>query len=108
MIARPRASCVPPLALGGAANLLFYGQPLGSPALIFAVLVMGALALLSRLADVPPVRRNLWLIAPLLFFAAMIGVRANAFLTLLNVGACLALLALVAYFYAAGRADASD
>src|SRR4051812_25705654 len=93
------------LALGWAADLIFYGKPLGMSALLFVGLILGALVLLGRLADVAPMRRNLWLIAPLLFFAAMIAVRANAFLTFLNVVACLTLLALVAYFYAAGRAD---
>lgn len=89
--------------LGVAVDLLFYGQALGISLLLFVLLVLGALFGLSRVEDVRPAWRNLWLLVPLIFFAGMVAVRANAFLTVLNVLATLALLGLLAYFYAAGR-----
>ncbi len=83
------------LALGWSVDLLFYDKALGVSFPLFVLLVLIALFGLSRLEGVPPARRNLWLLAPLLFFAGMVFVRANAFLTVLNVGASLALLGLV-------------
>ena len=94
--------------LGVAVDLLFYGQALGISLPLFVLLVLGALFGLSRVQDVRPVWRNLWLIVPLIFFAGMVAVRANAFLTALNVLATLALLGLLAYFYAAGRVERLD
>src|SRR5690242_9261593 len=87
--------------LGVAVDLLFYGQTLGVSLLAFVLLVLGALFGLSRVEDVRPVWRNLWLLVPLIFFAGMVAVRANGFLTALNLLATLALLGLLAYFYAA-------
>lgn len=94
------------LALGLCADLLFHGRAPGVSVPLFVVLVLGALFVLGRQAGVPPARRNLWLALPLLFFAAMVAVRANPFLTFLNLAAVLALLAFVAHFYAGGRPEA--
>ena len=80
------------LLLGIAFDYLFHGKALGISFLLFIVLLLGALAVLGRLDDVPPARRNLWLVVPLLFYAAMVFVRANEFLTFLNVVYSLGLL----------------
>lgn len=90
------------LILGFSWDMLFYGKPLGISVLLFVLLVLAALFGLSRWWNAYPAWRNLWLLAPLLFFAAMVAVRANAFVTFLNIVACLVLLGLVAHFYAAG------
>lgn len=91
------------LALGWGMDLLFYGKALGISAPLFVLLLMVALFGLGRLEGVRPVRRNLWLLAPLMFFASMVFVRANPFVTFLNVVGSLALLGLIAHFYAAGH-----
>jgi hypothetical protein len=93
------------LALGAIFDQLFYGRLPGLSVLLFVSAVLLALTGLGRSESVAPVRRNLWLVVPLLFFAAMVAVRANGFLIALNILACLLLLALLAYFYAAGRLD---
>ncbi|MBM4464180.1 MAG: DUF4173 domain-containing protein [Chloroflexi bacterium] len=91
------------LALGWSVDLLFYGKALGISALLFVLLLMVALFGLGWLDGVRPVWRNLWLLAPLFFFASMVFVRANPFVTFLNVVSSLALLGLIAHFYAAGH-----
>ena len=93
------------LALGGAVDWLFDGKMLGVSALVFVLLLLGTLWGLGRRAGVTPVRRNLWLVVPLLFFAAMIAVRANLLLTVLNILAVLTLLGLLLAFYAEGRVE---
>jgi hypothetical protein len=91
--------------LGWSVDLLFYGKELGLSVFLFAAGILAAVIGLGWSEDAQPLRRNLWLVTPILFFAAMAFVRANAFLTVLNVLATLALLALFAYFYAEGRVD---
>ncbi len=93
------------LALGLAVDRLFYGHMLGISVPVFMLLALAALFGLGWRRGVRPGWRNLWLVAPLLFLAAMVAVRANAFLTFLNVSACLALLMLVAHFYCAGHLE---
>ena len=91
------------LLLGCAADLLFYRAALGISLLIFAALALVLLYLLGRSKSIRPVRANLWLLLPLVFCATMAFVRANAFLTFLNVTATFALLGLVTHFYTGGR-----
>jgi hypothetical protein len=93
------------LGLGWAFDALFSDQRPGVSALVFVALLLGALAALGRAADVRVARRNLWLLAPAGYCAAMVGVRAEGFLTLLNVLTVLALLGLIAAFYAGGRVE---
>ena len=101
---RPAARVLPvALVLGWGADRLFYGQWPGLAVPLFVALLLGALALLARLEGAPLARRNLWIVPPLLFFALMIAVRANEFLTALNFMAVALLLALVASFALAGR-----
>ena len=96
------------LALGVCADLLFYGRWLGVSLALFAGLCLAAAFALARLEAVRPAWRNAWLAVPLLFFAVMGFVRASAFLTALNVLACLILLGLLIFFFAAGRLTALD
>jgi hypothetical protein len=102
---RQAVTLVVALILGWSWDLLFYGQALGLSALLFVLLLLVALFGLSWWQRVRPSWPNLWLLVPLIFCAAMILVRANAFVTFLNGVACLALLGLLAHFYAAGRVE---
>lgn len=87
------------------ADWLFYDKPLGLSLLLFVMLVVGGLWWNGRYEAVNPIRRNLWLLLPLFFFAGMAMLRTNSTLTALNVLAVLCLLAYLAFFYAAGQAD---
>lgn len=89
--------------LGVLADLLIFGQPLGFGLFLFVVLGLGSLARIGQLEEHTAVRRNLWLVIPLLFFAAMIFIRANQFLTTLNLLAVLTLLAFLVFFWRNGR-----
>ena len=91
------------LFLGWCTDWLFHGKQLGVSWPLFILLILGGLWQIGRSESVRPVYRNLWLVVPLLFFAAMAMVRANGFLTVMNVLASLAILSYLAYFYAAGR-----
>src|SRR5688500_18483594 len=79
------------LALGCAWDALFYGRALGLQWPLFAAALVGLLIAARR--D----RSTLLLALPLLFFASMVAVRANATLTTLNVLATLGLLGLLAH-----------
>ena len=94
------------LILGWSWDMLFYGKALGISVLLFVLLLIIALFSLGWLQHVRPSWSNFWLLAPLIFFAAMVFVRADPFVTFLNIIACLVLLGLIAYFYAAGRIEA--
>ena len=81
------------LALGVMADVLFYKQSLGFNAMLFAALTLGGIvSAFMRERQTPFVRRNLWLALPILFFATMVFLRAEPFLTFLNVVATLLLL----------------
>ena len=84
---------------------LFYDKPLGISLLLFVGLVVGGLWWNGRRENAVPVKRNLWLLVPLFFFASMVFLRTNSTLTMLNVMAVLCLLAYLAFFYAAGRVE---
>lgn len=104
-IQSPTRLLVISLALGVAGDMLFYEKALGVSVPTFVLMVLGALFWVGQAGGVRPVWRNLWLVGPLLFLAVMAAVRADPFLTMLNVFACLGLLMLVAYSYAAGRVE---
>ena len=90
------------LAVGLLAQWLFIGRPLGISWFIIVVTILAVLFFSGRRAGIATARQNLWLWPALLFFAAMVFIRANPFLTFLNITTTLALLAFVFYFYAAG------
>ncbi len=93
------------LFLGAVANLLFYDKAPGLSVLLFTLLLLVALWSVGRSEKQYPIWRNSWLLAPLLFFGAMVAVRANLFLTVLNILALLSILSFIVFFYAAGRVD---
>ncbi|HVF98420.1 MAG TPA: DUF4153 domain-containing protein, partial [Chloroflexia bacterium] len=93
------------LGLGMAFDVLFYRKMLGMSFPLFVASLVGVLFWLGRQEDVRPRVRNLWLVLPILFFAAMVYFRVDGFLTFLNVCAVLGLLVLLTYFYSAGRLD---
>lgn len=92
------------LALGWLFDQLFYGQMLGVSVLLFVTLVLAVLYGAGYRAGVRPIAGNSWLVIPLVFLAAMVFIRANLFLTFLNLSGTLLLLAYTAYYYAAGNA----
>ena len=94
------------LLLGWGFDVLFYGKQIGLSLVLFVLLILGVLWEVGRREGQRPLRHNLWLILPLIFFALMSMIRANEFLTFFNVVAVLVLLSYVAFFYAAGRVSA--
>lgn len=93
------------LVLGFCVDLLFYGKLLGISALLFVLLLMIALFGLGWTEGARPLRRNLWMLFPLIYFSCMVSVRANSFVTALNVVFSLLLLGLIAHFYAADAVE---
>lgn len=91
------------LALGLLGNLFFYQQVIGLSLPLFLGLLMVVMLAASRPAQTPVNWRNLWLLGPLLFFAAMIAVYTNPLTTLLNIGAIMALGALGLHYMALNR-----
>lgn len=84
------------LLLGLAGDLLFYGFPLGISVPILTAVVLTALVALALVEDTPFTIWNLWLIAPILFFATMSAVRASPMLRTMDVLATIALLVFLA------------
>jgi hypothetical protein len=99
----PLAVTAVALLLGVTVDWLFYDKPLGISLLLFIILLVVALFGLGLLERKMAAPRNLWLLAPLFFFALMVAVRANPFVTALNVLAVLVLLSYLAFFYGNGR-----
>lgn len=91
------------LALGFAADALFWGQMSGVNVPLFVGLLLAALAALSGREGARLEKRNLLFLAPpLAFFSLMIAVRASASLTALNVLTGVLLVALIASFGSGG------
>jgi hypothetical protein len=87
------------LALGLLANLFFYDRPLGLSAPLFVLAGLLALFGAARLRALPPAWRNAWLAGLVLALAVLTAVRADPFVTFLNVfGAVLALMLLAHAF----------
>ncbi len=84
------------LVLGLVFDQLFYLRIPGISWFIFVTLVIAGLVVLARLWRRPLGVQSLWLIAPLLIIAAMVGVRASAELAFLNIVVSLFLLLLIA------------
>src|SRR5690242_550830 len=84
------------LLLGWGVDALFDGHLLGLSVPLFVAALLLTLAALSWRAGFVPAWQAGLLVVPLVGFAVMIAVRANAVLTVLNVLAVLTLLGLVA------------
>ncbi len=93
------------LLLGVLAQALFYNNPPGISVLIFVSLALIGLLVLARLEKVRLVVRNLWLVAPLIFFASMVFIRANSLLAGLNLLTVISLFCLFVFFMAADNLD---
>jgi hypothetical protein len=91
------------LILGWIADLFFYNKYPGISVPLFVLLILGSLFVLGRMEGVRPAWANLWLVAPLLFFATMVFVRENATLTFLNLCAVFVLLCVIVFFYSGDR-----
>lgn len=89
--------------LGLCANALFVQYPLGINAPLFALAALLVLFTLARVERALPAWRNVWLAAPLVYFAVMLMVRAEPFLTFLNACAALGLALLLIYLFTSGR-----
>lgn len=88
------------LGLGWLFDWLFYGKLLGVSVFLFAAALLTLLGILSWYEGVRPRLINLWVGPAILFFAAMVFVRSNGFLTFLNLSTVLFLLLLLAHHYA--------
>src|SRR5687768_169974 len=87
------------LVIGFIGNLIFWQQWVGLSFPLFTLIIIGALALSSRLHSRAAIRiRNLWTLIPILFFAGMVAVRADPMITGLNMLAVLGLGALTLYY----------
>lgn len=83
------------LGLAVVFNFLFFDKLIGISLLIFAAILLGAVVLFGVRQRVS-VGKSWWLMVPILFFALMPAIRANEFLSFLNVCAVLGLLLLLA------------
>lgn len=84
--------------MGVLGNALFYNQQIG---LSFPLYIGAGVALVLAFsaASRQQVRlRNLWTVLPMLFFAVMVAVRADALVVMLNIAAVLTLGALTLYY----------
>ncbi|NUQ06736.1 MAG: hypothetical protein HUU31_22825 [Anaerolineae bacterium] len=87
------------LALGIVGDIFFYRRLIGLSFPLFVLLSVAAFFAFAALARKQPQARNLWLLIPLGFFAAMVAVRADMTLTFLNVTAVLTLGALLLHYF---------
>lgn len=102
-IRQPQRILAAGLGLGILTDYLFYGKPVGLGLLLFVLLAVGTLWRIGRLEELRVAKRHLWLLAPLIFFGGMAALRANPYLTFLNVTAVFILLAYVLFFWGNGR-----
>ena len=97
----PRRLLVIAFVLGWLFDWAFYDKSLGLSVLLYAGALAGALTYAGWVEDIRPKRHTLWLLIPMVAFGVMAFVRANEFLTFLNVCAVLLLLMLYAYYFSA-------
>ncbi len=103
MIKHSKKLLIAALLMGWYVDWLFYGKPIGISLIVFALVAVGVVVWNGRVQNLQPMRRNLWLIVPLVFFAGMAFLRANPLLTTLNVLAVISLLTYLVFYYAAGQ-----
>ena len=84
------------LVLGALFDYLFYAKAPGINFPLYVFLLAAGLWLMARLFKKPVDRHIFWLFFPLLFFSAMVFVRASFLLTFLNIVASLLLLLILA------------
>jgi hypothetical protein len=86
------------LVIGLAANIFFYNKTIGLSVPLFALVVVAAVFVSARVMRQKIRLRNSWPILPILFFTAMVAVRADPLITALNIMAALGLGALVLHY----------
>lgn len=91
------------LFLGFAVDFLLYDKSLGLSFPVFIGLGVLALLGLALVERVRPALSSLWLVVPMLAFAAMVFVRAEPLTTFVNVAVTLSLGALLARTFADGQ-----
>ena len=89
------------LGVGLLGNVFFYHKPIGLSFPLFIGVVVLVVLAASKPAQTDVRWRNLWLLGPLLIFAAMVAIRADPTIGFLNIGAVLALGALGLHYLAA-------
>ncbi len=104
LLRKHKLTCFLPLALalGLFAQWLLIGHSLGISWLVLILSLLAALYFTGRRAGLQVAQPNRWLWLPLPFFATMVFIRANPFLTFLNIITTVGLLAFVFFYYAAG------
>jgi hypothetical protein len=96
------------LLVGLLGNIFFYNRLIGLSFPIFITIVVIVILALARPAGRVLNRRNLWPLLPLLFFAAMVAVRADWMVLLLNLAAVLTLGALGLHYLVLERSLDED
>ncbi len=91
------------LVLGIVGTWLIYGHVVALGFTIFVVLLLAGLFINARLKQVNPVRQNLIILVPLLFFAIMLAIRSDWNLIALNVAEGILAALLLVYFFASER-----
>ncbi len=86
------------LLMGLFGTILFFNRIVGISFPLFILLTVGLVLVLARPARQTINRRNLWVIAPLAFFAVMVAVRADNLINSLNIMAVLTLGAVGLYY----------
>jgi CBS domain-containing protein len=90
------------LLLGIAVEVLFHGHLLGISVVIWAALCASGVVIMAAAERVPPARDALWLVAPILFFAAMLSLRLEPMTVFLDTVLVLALFALWVRLFRSG------
>jgi len=96
------------LLVGALATLFFYGKQFGLSVPIFVGIVSALILILSRPAGRAINWRNLWPLLPVMFFAVMTALRDDWVILWLNLGAILALGALLLHYVSLPRALDTD
>jgi hypothetical protein len=86
------------LVLGILGTVFFYNKLLGISVVLYTALGAGVIIEMARRRGLHLLRRNLWPLLPILFFALMIAVRDDPMIVALNVATILALGGLMLYY----------
>src|SRR5436190_1017291 len=87
------------IILGLIATVLIYKHAVGLSFALYGILLVGVLLVYARVQHVKPAYRNLFTVVPVMFFAAMLAVRSEFTLTLLNLRAAATAALLLIYFF---------
>lgn len=77
-------------------NYMFFAMEIGISVFVFVVVLLGTIISFAKYQQIP-LKQTWWLMALTAFFALMPGIRANGFLTFLNVVVTFGLLMLLAH-----------